>query len=148
MVRNKEILEKLQAALELEKDFTALLGAKIVDGDIGYCKAEMDIQQIHMNPIGTVHGGCLYTLADTIGGYAAAVCGMPGPTLSGNMYFLNPTLGVKKLICEAKVVKNGKRIRVVDVVICAENGKEIARSLFEYMDVQKDLIKANHQDIK
>ena len=51
----------------------------------------------HLNPLGTVHGGCLYTLADTVAGFAAASCGFEGPTLSGNMYFLRPTMGVKKL---------------------------------------------------
>ena len=68
----------------------------------------------HLNPLGTVHGGCLYTLADTVAGFAAASCGFEGPTLSGNMYFLRPTMGVKKLTCESRVVKNGKRIRVVE----------------------------------
>ena len=63
-----------------------------------------------------------------------------GPTLSGNMYFLRPTMGVKKLTCESRVVKNGKRIRVVEATIYGDNGQEIARSLLEYMDMQREMI--------
>ena len=94
----------------------------------------------HLNPLGTVHGGCLYTLADTVAGFAAASCGFEGPTLSGNMYFLRPTMGVKKLTCESRVVKNGKRIRVVEATIYGDNGQEISRSLLEYMDMQREMV--------
>ncbi len=67
------------------------------------------------------------TLADTVAGFAAASCGFEGPTLSGNMYFLRPTMGVKKLTCESRVVKNGKRIRVVEATIYGDNGQEISK---------------------
>lgn len=140
MARNQEIFERMQQEFKRGEMFCKSVGIELTDGDIGYCKGELKIEERHLNPIGTVHGGCLYTLADTMAGYAAATCGMDGPTLSGNMYFLRPTLGAKKLICEAEVVKNGKRIRVVSVSIYGDNGAEIARSLFEYMDLQKDLI--------
>ena len=43
--------------------------------DEGYCKGELEVTDQHMNPLGTVHGGCLYTLADTVAGFAAASCG-------------------------------------------------------------------------
>lgn len=132
--------------MEEEKDltvksdfFSMMLGIKITDASKGYARGELVVEKKHMNPIGTVHGGCLYAMADTVGGYAAASCGMPSPTLSGNMYFLRPTIGVKKLICEARVVKNGKRIRVVELVIRSDKGDEIAHSIFEYMDVQRQL---------
>ena len=47
---------------------------------------------------------------------------------------------MKKLICESRVVKNGKRIRVVEATIYGDNGQEIARSLMEYMDMQREMI--------
>ena len=47
---------------------------------------------------------------------------------------------MKKLICESRVVKNGKRIRVVEATIYGDNGQEIARSLLEYMDMQREMI--------
>ncbi len=137
----KEIIEKYRKTNESDP-FGNDAGIEITDGDIGYCKGEIVIEDRHMNPLGTVHGGCLYTLADTVSGFAAGSCGSGGPTMSGNMYFLRPTMGVSKLICEARVIKNGKRIRVVEATIYGDNGAEIARSIMEYMDLQKNLIKA------
>jgi acyl-CoA thioesterase len=49
-------------------------------------------------------------------------------------------MGVKKLTCESRVVKNGKRIRVVEATIYGDNGQEISRSLLEYMDMQREMI--------
>lgn len=135
----KEIIENYKKVND--KDiFGRDAGIEITDGDIGYCRGEMNVEERHKNPLGTVHGGCLYTLADTVSGFAAGTCGMGGPTLSGNMYFLKPTIGVKRLICEGRVIKNGKRIRVVEATIYGDNGAEIARSVMEYMDLQKNLI--------
>lgn len=137
----KELMMRAKERAESNDKFIELLGVKIVEVDDGYCKGEMVIESKHLNPLGTVHGGCLYTLADTVGGFAAATLGMSGPTLSGNMYFLRPTMGLKRLVCEGRVIKNGKRIRVADTIVYGDNGEEIARCMLEYMDVQKNLVK-------
>ena len=140
-MEKKEVTEKYKKINENDP-FGKSAGIEITDGSVGYCRGEITIDKRHMNPLGTVHGGCLYTLADTVSGFAAGSCGSTaGPTLSGNMYFLRPTMGVNKLICEARVIKNGKRIRVVEATIYGDNGAEIARSVMEYMDMQKNLIK-------
>ena len=98
---SKEVHEKLMGEIGRNDKFIELMGIRIVEVDEGYCKGELEVTDQHMNPLGTVHGGCLYTLADTVAGFAAASCGFEGPTLSGNMYFLRPTMGVKKLTCES-----------------------------------------------
>ena len=137
---SQEMHEKLMGEIGRNDKFIELMGIRIVAADEGYCKGELEVTEQHLNPLGTVHGGCLYTLADTVAGFAAASCGFEGPTLSGNMYFLRPTMGVKKLTCEGRVVKNGKRIRVVEATIYGDNGQEISRSLLEYMDMQREMV--------
>ncbi len=137
----KELMKRIGKRVTDNDKFVELVGLTLVDIDEGYCKGELVIENKHTNPLGTIHGGCLYTLADTVGGFAASSMGMPSPTLSGNMYFLRPAMGMKKLTCEAHVIKNGKRVRVVDTVIYGDNGEEVARCLLEYMDVQKNLLK-------
>ena len=118
---SKEMQEKLIGEIKRSDKFIELIGIKIIEADEGYCKAELEVDDRHLNPLGTVHG-------------------FEGPTLSGNMYFLRPTMGVKKLTCESRVVKNGKRIRVVEATIYGDNGQEIARSLLEYMDMQRKMV--------
>ena len=129
---SKEMREKLMGEIGRNDKFIELIGIRIVELDEGYCKGELEVTDQHMNPLGT--------LADTVAGFAAASCGFEGPTLSGNMYFLRPTMGVKKLTCESRVVKNGKRIRVVEATIYGDNGQEISRSLLEYMDMQREMV--------
>jgi acyl-coenzyme A thioesterase PaaI-like protein len=52
-------------------------------------------------------------------------------------------MGMKKLTCEARVIKNGKRIRVVEVNVYGDHGEEVARCILEYMDTQKNLLVNN-----
>ena len=54
---------------ELE-GFGKEVGVKIVDISEGYAKCEIEIDERHLNPGKSVHGGCIYTLADIVGGVA------------------------------------------------------------------------------
>lgn len=67
---SKEVHEKLMGEIGRNDKFIELMGIRIVEVDEGYCKGELEVTDQHMNPLGTVHGGCLYTLADTVAGFA------------------------------------------------------------------------------
>lgn len=145
---NKEKMQYLKNVEDTEDRFGQLVGLKITKLEDGYCEGELVLEEKHLNPLHTVHGGCLYTLADTVGGMAASACSvkddgsrMPGPTISGNMYFMRPTMGAKKLICKGTVIKDGKRVRVAETNIYSDNGKLVAKCILEYMVSQKDLHK-------
>ncbi len=48
-----------------EKDqFAKTSGIKLLDASPGYAKAQMIINQNHLNAVGVVHGGAMFTLAD------------------------------------------------------------------------------------
>ena len=59
---SKEMQEKLIGEIKRSDKFIELIGIKIIEADEGYCKAELEVDDRHLNPLGTVHGGCLYTL--------------------------------------------------------------------------------------
>lgn len=67
-----------------------------------------------LNPYGTVHGGCLSTLADTVSGHNVAAAGRLCVTLSCTMNFLR-SANCQQVRCHSKIRKLGKRISVVDV---------------------------------
>lgn len=49
----------------LEKDqFARHNGIEMVDISPGYARVKMDIQPYHLNGVGIVHGGAIFTLAD------------------------------------------------------------------------------------
>ena len=67
---NQEHINKLISLINDSPYFT-LLGMKIVDISAGYAKIEMEIDNRHMNPFGSVHGGANASLIDTVTYWAA-----------------------------------------------------------------------------
>lgn len=108
------------------------IGITSVEIREGYAKAEVVIEDRHMNPIGSVHGGVLYTIADAVGGTAAVSRGKLVTTLSGSMNYLRPAINCKKVIGESREIKVGKNVCVYEVMLTDENGKELALANMTY----------------
>lgn len=129
--------------LLLKKDFTngfiEHLGIEIVQIGEGCAKGEIEISEVHRNVIGSVHGGCIYSLADTVTGVAAASYGTYMTTVSGNMNYLSPALKIKKLTGEARAIKHGKTLTVFDVDIYDENKNLLANGCFTYFNLNKPI---------
>ncbi|MCC8029420.1 MAG: PaaI family thioesterase [Lachnospiraceae bacterium] len=116
--------------------FAKEIGLKITEIREGFAKGELLLQPMHGNPIGSIHGGLIYTIADTVGGTAATSRGRFVTTVSGNINYLRPALDCKKLIGESSEIKVGKNMCVYDVLITNETGKEIARATMTYYYLQ------------
>lgn len=85
-----------------------------------------------LNPLGIVHGGCIFALADTIGGSAALTHGKNVVTLDSTIHYLSPACNTKKLIAEAKEVKYGSNIAVYEVNVFKDDGTKVAVSMQTY----------------
>jgi len=92
-----------------------------------------------LNPIGTVHGGCLYTLADVVAGAAVSAYGNYAATVSSSFYYLEPAKNVQKLYASATVSRQGKSLCVIDVVIWSEPGTIIAKGSLSYYILNKEI---------
>lgn len=97
----------------------------------GYGEGVLEIRTTSLNPHGTVHGGCLYTLADTVAGTAACARGASCVTVSGTLEFLRPATG-KTIRCVATPKKEGKTLSVMQVVLTNDAGKEVATGTFTF----------------
>lgn len=77
---------------------------------------ELDVDDLHLNGIGVVHGGVMATLIDTVGARAGVFCTVPGNVRQAMTVSLNVNLvgnvGEGVLIAEARVRKAGKTIFV------------------------------------
>ncbi len=127
---------------ELEGDpnkLRAYLGMEVVDADYGYVKIQIDIDERHQNPIGTVHGGVVYALADTCGGACNSTLGEPGPTISADIHYIGNMVGTKRLIGECHVIKEGSRINVLEQKVYNDKGKVVAICTQQYMKTGRDL---------
>lgn len=121
-------------------EYAAFLGIRTTEMKEGYARGEMTVRREYENAIGSVHGGCLFSLADTIGGSAAASYGMRTTTLSSDFHYLTPGIGQEKLYAEAKEIKKGKRISVYEVEVRGEDGKLLAKGTFTFFNLGVPLI--------
>jgi len=101
----------------------------------GYAKGRIILEDVHLNSWKAAHGGCLFTLADTIGGIAAITCIGNVVTISGNMNYLTPGNNTSEIIAEANVVHAGRTTAVVDVLLTSLEGRSIAKSTLTYYKV-------------
>ena len=92
--------------------------------------------EIHGNPIGSVHGGIIFSIADSVGGAAALSRGGKVTTVSGNINYINPALGCTKLIGEAIEVKSGRHMSVINVSISNQTGTVIAIATMTYYFIE------------
>lgn len=115
--------------------FNDMLGIRTTDISEGYARTEMLIESKHHNINGSVHGGCIFSLADATAGSAAYSHGDTMTTLSGNINFLRPAIGVRKLIGKAREVKHGNAVSVIDVEISDEVNFLIAKCTFTFFNI-------------
>lgn len=126
-------LEKLMERRNM--GFIREIGMEYTDVREGYARGELILRPMHFNPIGSVHGGVIFAMADTIGGTAATSRGRMVTTLSGNINYLRPAMNCEKLTAESREIKVGKNVCVYDVLIADDSGREIAsaRMTFYYL---------------
>jgi len=145
----EEIVDRAQAIIQ-SSAFCRELGIELVSCEQDHAVGRIILNERHGNPLGDVHGGVLFALADTICGIAACSRGSGGPTVSGFMDFLRP-VQCKELICKASVVKHGSSLIRAECVMTDENGKELARgySVFLATSLYRDFRTSNlsvHKD--
>jgi uncharacterized protein (TIGR00369 family) len=106
-----------------------LIGFKLVAIAPGVATVTLDAGPQHANPMGTLHGGVLCDIADAAMGlaYAANLAeGESFTTLELKINFLKPVWKAS-LTAEAKVVKQGRTIGLVECDVTDEKGSLVAR---------------------
>jgi uncharacterized protein (TIGR00369 family) len=105
------------------------LGMRVEEGSV---TLELDPQEFHYNPLGTVHGGVLSTLLDT-----AAACSVHSTLPAGagytsmdlNVKFLRPaTIASGRLTCTGNVMQRGRRTALAEARITDAAGRLIAHA--------------------
>ena len=96
-----------------------------------YAEGELTVGPDSLNPHGIVHGGCLSTLADTVGGVAASTRGGKCVTLNNTMNYLAPATGAV-IRCAARPQKVGRTVSVFDTVLTDEAGRTVATGTYTF----------------
>lgn len=136
-----DFLENIDQIIEFRNNGGTVskhMAMKIIDAGPGYAKGEMLCQAFHMNPIGSVHGGMLFILADFVAGTAALTRGKVVTTSNATSYFLNAAYMPKKIFAEAKEIKTGQCLSTYDVLVTDDKDKIISKMVIEFYNLRID----------
>lgn len=97
----------------------------------GLCEGELTTGPNSINPHGTVHGGALATLADTVSGCCACSRGGSCVTATSTMEFLRPATG-PKIRCRATPKKLGHTLSVVQFSVTDDQDALVATGTFTF----------------
>lgn len=96
----------------------------------GYAEAEVDVTGEGMNPMGSLHGGRMFSMMDALATVAGLTRGNVVTTVDAHIHFLNRVAGSKKVKGVAKEVKNGKTLLVHDVLVHDDADRLVAKATF------------------
>jgi uncharacterized protein (TIGR00369 family) len=122
--------EKMKSG-NIKPPVAELVGFRMLSYGNGEARFEMEAGRKHHNPMGTVHGGILCTLADSAMGMAFATTLDDGETFTSlevKINYLRPVFeGV--LFANAKVVHRGRTVGLVECEVATEDGRLVAKAV-------------------
>lgn len=101
------------------------LGIELVGVSMGKAVARMEIREEHLNGIGTVHGGAIFTLADFAFAVAANSHGRVTVAINVNISFMKASRN-GTLTAVANEISLNPKIATYTVNICNDDGELIA----------------------
>lgn len=121
---------------ESKNSFITYCGIEIIPEENGCC-TRVKIMPKHHNPYGIVHGGLLYTMADTAAGYTARTLTKSPVTLNSEFHYIgNVPSGV--LTARPEILKAGRHILLIRVGVFADGKVLLAEGTFTYYSDGKD----------
>lgn len=117
-------LEAIRCHFENDR-FAVSSGVKLVDLRPGYAKSHMTVEPRHLNSVGIVQGGAVFTLADFTFAVACNSAGQIAVAVNTNLSFLKPTSS-GELYAEATEVSRSRRISTCTVRVTNDAGELVA----------------------
>ena len=122
-------MEELKTRLNSDSKYLQSNDMRVVEVKKGYAKVEMIIDEHILNVHGFVHGGALYSLADTAAGAASFATGRDSVTHAGTINYIKPGKG-GKLIGIAQEISAGRTTGVYEIFIFNDEEVLLSRATF------------------
>ena len=138
--------EHTKALLELVNcgPYFELLAMKVCDLGVGYSKVEVELQRMHYNPFGAIHGGVYSSIIDTAAYWSVYY------ELDESIGYTSLDLSVSNLsmIREGKIIAEGKTIKTGRSICLAEaTAKDVNGNLLAY-GTSKLMVLSDKQSVK
>lgn len=115
-------------------EYARLAGIELLDAGSGSARVRMKIGDRHRNSHGTVHGGAIFTLADTAFAIASNSHGVPAAAISAHITYMKAARS-GTLTAEAEEFALNPKLANYLVTITDDTGDRVA--LFEGMVYRK-----------
>ena len=123
---NEEQLEELARYFDEEVTFSKHIGAKVEKVEPGRAIVHIDIENVHLNGAGTLHGGVYASLMDNSMGIAViALVGTRTATIEMNTHFLG-SVNEGRIVCRSEVVHRTRRTATAESKVYDPDGNLIA----------------------
>jgi uncharacterized protein (TIGR00369 family) len=123
---SEEQLEHLARYFNEEVTFSKHIGAKVGEVEPGKSVIYIDVEDIHQNGAGTLHGGVYASLIDTAMGLSVlALVGVRTATIQMNVHFLG-AVGEGRITCESEVVHRTRRTATAEAKVRDAEGNLVA----------------------
>jgi acyl-CoA thioesterase len=118
----------------MKDNFARHNGIELLEVSKGFAKAKMEINDTHLNGIGTVHGGAIFTLADFTFAAAANSHGNVTVAINVNISFMKAAFN-GTLIAEAREISLNPKISTYTIDVYDSDADLIA--IFQGMAYRK-----------
>ena len=123
---NGEQLERLARYFDEEVTFSKHIGAKVEEVEPGRSVISIDVDDVHLNGAGTLHGGGYASLIDTAMGLSVlALVGVRTATIQMNVHFLGP-VNEGHISCESEVLHRTRRTATAEAKVHDSEGNLVA----------------------
>ena len=123
---SEEQLDHLARYFNEEVTFSRHIGAKVEEVEPGRSVISIDVEDIHLNGVGTLHGGVYASLIDNAMGLSVlALVGVRTATIQMNVHFLGAVSG-GRITCESEVVHRTRRTATAEAKVYDTEGNLVA----------------------
>jgi uncharacterized protein (TIGR00369 family) len=123
---SKEQLDHLTRYFNEEVTFSRHIGAKVEEVEPGRSVIHIDVEGVHLNGTGTLHGGVYASLIDNAMGLSVlSLVGVRTATIQMNVHFLG-AVGGGRITCESEVVHRTRRTATAEAKVHDADGNLVA----------------------
>jgi acyl-CoA thioesterase len=123
---DRDVAERVREIIEADS-YALRLGAEVVDIAPGWAKVRLKLEPEHLNFMGMVHGGVIFSLADVAFGAAANSFGTRAMALSVGMDFLAAPDISDELTGEVELVTRAGKMGFYRMAVRDSSGKDVAQ---------------------
>mmetsp|Transcript_1192 Transcript_1192/g.3372 ORF Transcript_1192/g.3372 Transcript_1192/m.3372 type:complete len:165 (+) Transcript_1192:188-682(+) len=115
------IVSEAEAQPAKSFDSLALRGIKIVEATPGRCICSFKAEPERLNRYGTLHGGCIATLVDSVSTVALVTeINESGVSVNLAVTYMKPVPGGADVTVDAQVVRTGRQLATIQVDILVQ----------------------------